>query len=728
MRYPVAVLRALAWIGLSLFALTSCAAGEYTVVVRFETPTLAAQVERLEVHLVESCGALATTGADPIGPIQTLDLRRGGTTTTFSAIAAGTYGLYARGYDGATCQVVGAGCDTVSVEAGGEGELIVTVLSIAGPLCPAGMPCTAGVCGVMDAGVPDGGMDTGVDAPMDTAVPCSCVDCAGCDDAGACIADNALCGAGEYCDLIGGCTMGTPCSSDAECIDDGNPCTSVACDIGLGICVPTAMMDGTACDDSGTAGQCRAGACCTGCWDGGACVGGDAVAACGAGGERCMGCDDANVCTADGCNAGACENPPVAGSCPGGECTGGACCTGCIGGGGTCESGDTAAACGAGGASCAACDDAACPPESCGAGGVCAPLGATSVDIRRRSVFAVAPDGTLWVWGDNFYGELGLGDTMDRSSPVQLGTDTDWAQMSAGRRHVCGVKTSGQLWCWGAGQGSGRLGLGAVDASRVPMRVGTDSDWSMVTSGTEHTCAVKTGGTLWCWGDDRAGRAGAGTGMILTTPTRVGAESDWTFVDLRSDHTCAVRGAGLLYCWGLNSEGQLGTGGGGNESAPARVGTDTDWRSVATGGSVTAGGGFSCGLKMDGSRWCWGQNGFLRRYGSGVGGSETSPLRIDAGPWRSIALASQHGCGIQMDRSLWCWGANDQGQTGASGGVVGTPTRVGAATNHASVGAGSDSSCSAATTGAVVCFGNNSEGQLGNGGGGGGSMPVRACL
>ncbi len=718
------MLRHAAWLLLAfVLLLVSCSGGEYSIVVRFESPALADQVDRVEVFLVDSCGTLAETGAAPGSPVGRLDLRRGTTTTTFSAVSAGSYGLYGRGFDGATCQVVAAGCSTVTLEAGGSGELVVTLETINGPLCPSGMRCAAGVCGVADAQVPDGGMmDATTDAPVDTSVACSCVSCATCDDAGACIADDTACDSGMYCDLAMGCVTGDPCSSDSDCPDDGNTCTNVGCDLGRGICVPAAVVDGTACTDStGANGRCRASVCCTGCWDGGACIAGTDDAQCGNGGDRCAGCDDGNPCTADSCTgAGRCTTTPTAGTCPGGTCAGGTCCTGCVEGT-SCASGDTVAQCGAAGATCMACDVSACPPERCAAG-ACMPLGATSVDLRRFSVLAIAPDGSLWAWGANTTGQLGLGDTVDRNTPTQVGSDTDWAQASEGRDHACAVKSGGELFCWGDGADGG-TGLGSPADTTVPTRVGSDSDWSMVSCGTRHSCAIKTDGSLWCWGE-----AMNGSGTSTLVPAQVGFRTDWSMVDTRSEHTCGIRGGGMLYCWGDNSDGQLGIGGTTSRERPDRVGFMTSWQTVATGGSGISR-AFTCALQTDGSRWCWGHNGVRHRYGDGFGSIDsTTPIRIDAGPWRSLALGGTHGCAIAMDRGLYCWGDNTELATGHSGGSsTPMPAQVGADTNYTAVGAGSASTCAVKSTGAIVCFGQNADGELGRPGTASLS-PVRACL
>jgi alpha-tubulin suppressor-like RCC1 family protein len=85
-----------------------------------------------------------------------------------------------------------------------------------------------------------------------------------------------------------------------------------------------------------------------------------------------------------------------------------------------------------------------------------------------------------------------------------------WSNISAGGSHTCGVRTSGELDCWGA-NGSGQLGDGTTDDRTSPVRVGTASDWETVSCGIEHSCALKANGMLYCWGDNVHGQVGDGT-------------------------------------------------------------------------------------------------------------------------------------------------------------------------------------------------------------------------
>ncbi len=109
---------------------------------------------------------------------------------------------------------------------------------------------------------------------------------------------------------------------------------------------------------------------------------------------------------------------------------------------------------------------------------------------------AVKTDGTLWAWGDNTYGQLGDGTTIDHSSPVQVGTATNWAAVGAGQYHTVAVKTDGTLWAWGDNT-FGQLGDGTTTNHATPVQVGTATNWASAAGGYGHTVAVKTDGTVW---------------------------------------------------------------------------------------------------------------------------------------------------------------------------------------------------------------------------------------
>jgi alpha-tubulin suppressor-like RCC1 family protein len=147
------------------------------------------------------------------------------------------------------------------------------------------------------------------------------------------------------------------------------------------------------------------------------------------------------------------------------------------------------------------------------------------------ATLAIKTDGTLWSWGYNVDGALGLGDRTDRSSPVQVGALTNWAYVNVrGANRVLAIKTDGTLWAWG-GNASGVLGLGNTTSYSSPKQVGSLTNWSKLEvsdSFSANFClAIKTDKTLWAWGNGANGRLGLGNTTSYSSPKQVGGLTDW---------------------------------------------------------------------------------------------------------------------------------------------------------------------------------------------------------
>jgi alpha-tubulin suppressor-like RCC1 family protein len=152
----------------------------------------------------------------------------------------------------------------------------------------------------------------------------------------------------------------------------------------------------------------------------------------------------------------------------------------------------------------------------------------------------------------------------------QVNPATTWIAVDPGGAHTCSTRIDGTLWCWGNNY-AGQLGLGDTTLRTRPTQVGTATGWSHVESGYNDTCAVRDPGTLWCWGFNVNGELGVGDATTRSSPTQVGAATMWTKTAPDDLHTCAVRGDGSLWCWGNNKAGQLGVGTRSMETAPRQV-------------------------------------------------------------------------------------------------------------------------------------------------------------
>ena len=232
-----------------------------------------------------------------------------------------------------------------------------------------------------------------------------------------------------------------------------------------------------------------------------------------------------------------------------------------------------------------------------------------SVSAGEAFSCAVRSTGRLYCWGGDINGELGKGSARrDRATPGQVsGKRTDWKQVSAGQNHACGLRTTGRLYCWGAN--GGRLGNGELDPTGVPVQVaGGLTDWASVDTGSGHTCALRTSRRLFCWGSDAVGQLGDGaSGDPRLTPGQViGGARDWSRVTLGGLHTCAVKTSGRAYCWGVDLYGKLGDGDPLAGSAQPRqlVGGATDWRIIDSSGNSR----HTCATTSARRLYCWGAN------------------------------------------------------------------------------------------------------------------------
>ena len=323
--------------------------------------------------------------------------------------------------------------------------------------------------------------------------------------------------------------------------------------------------------------------------------------------------------------------------------------------------------------------------------------------------------GRGFCFGANVDGALGSGDVATRLSPARLLTPVSFDVLSAGENHMCGLEHgTGAIWCWGY-NASGQLGIGDVTARDVPTQVPMPARAIVLAAGYNHTCAIAVDRSLWCWGDNtegQLGRADAAGSPNALSPVRVGASSDWLDVSGGQGHTCAIESPGSMWCWGRNTQSETGTDPSTIQlRAPKQTGMFADWTSVDVGQDS------SCGIRSDGSLWCWGDNSFGQLGSDPSGMAITEPVRVGAGvDWAQISIDTFSACALKGDRSLWCWGRNAEGQLGLGDTRDRyVPTQVGSITAWTSMSVGRFHACAGQAGGRISCTGENSSGQLGLG-------------
>lgn len=285
--------------------------------------------------------------------------------------------------------------------------------------------------------------------------------------------------------------------------------------------------------------------------------------------------------------------------------------------------------------------------------------------------FALKTDNTLWTWGDNTFGQLGLGDATVRRFPVRLGSEFFWKQLACGLLHSAAIKSNGTIWTWGRNE-SGQLGLGNLadsTSNRSPNIIGSDINWRYVACGGSQTFAIKNDGTLWAWGKNNTGQLGLGNTTTTTSPTQVGTDTNWKLVSAGREHTIALKTDGSLWSWGRNKDsanppidGLLGLGSSGISdtiSTPTQIGSDYNWKYISCGGYHSA------AIKKDGSLWTWGRNDFGQ-----LGLSDTNfrdvPTQVtqysgffelaDGFGWKQVSCGDLHTLGLRLNASAWEWG------------------------------------------------------------------------
>ena len=287
-----------------------------------------------------------------------------------------------------------------------------------------------------------------------------------------------------------------------------------------------------------------------------------------------------------------------------------------------------------------------------------------AVALRAGTGSSTTTGGTLWAWGLNTNGQLGLGDQTNRSVPTQVGKDATWVGVWAGKSHVVALKTDGTLWAWGR-NAEGQLGDLTTTVRTAPVKVGgTDktntNTYISASAGGTHTLAILKDGSLYSWGDNTNGQLGnaATSTTPVPTPAKIGSLT-YLAVSAGANHSVAIDTTGKLWAWGSNSSGQLGNNSnGGTVNAPTQITTDSDWTIISAGGAHTL------AVRSNGALWAWGANSD-GQLGDGSGIDQISPIQVGTDrTWISISAGANHSAGLKADNSLWTWGRNTDGQLG----------------------------------------------------------------
>lgn len=314
-----------------------------------------------------------------------------------------------------------------------------------------------------------------------------------------------------------------------------------------------------------------------------------------------------------------------------------------------------------------------------------AALGADVVSVwgGARGTIILKSDGTVWTWGANFNGKLGIG--IDPSSysrslvPLEVhgagnaGYLNSISAVMGGEIHNVALKSDGTVWSWGWNS-LGQLGTGTTNDAHSPVQTGLTAVpplTSVVKLGGRpyFTLAVKSDGTIWAWGMNRSGQMGNGTvnptpGPQVTVPVQVSNSSPGGAVNQPLQVTCgytygaALATNGTVWTWGTGGFGQLGAGPITTSYTPIQV---TGLSNVT---AISSGWAHMLALRLDGTVWSWGLNAH-GELGDGTSISRSNAVQVlNVSNIVSVSGGDDHSSALAADGTVWKWGQNDVGELG----------------------------------------------------------------
>ena len=318
---------------------------------------------------------------------------------------------------------------------------------------------------------------------------------------------------------------------------------------------------------------------------------------------------------------------------------------------------------------------------------------------------AIKTDYSLWCWGRNDYGQVGIGTNVTTVIDTPQFIMDGVTKVSAGEFHTCAIKTDGTLWCWGRNL-YGQLGLGDTTDRYSPTYVTSISNLVDVSAGSKHTCALKSDRTLWCWGDNSTYQLGLGDTTDRYSPVQV--TGNIVQVSAGYDHTCAIDTNDNVWCWGADDIGQVGNGGGSGDSPVTKP------VQVFSGGmQISAGYRATCLVTTNNLLYIWGSSNDSKWYNNGYYGTRYSPFQL-ASSIQYCSVGYWHHCRIASNNTLFCAGDDEQGQVGNGGGFAGYTYSYNVLSDVLQVSAGYWHTCAIKIDRSLWCWGDNGWGQLGN--------------
>lgn len=343
-----------------------------------------------------------------------------------------------------------------------------------------------------------------------------------------------------------------------------------------------------------------------------------------------------------------------------------------------------------------------------------------SITGGQRNTCAVYDDGTMQCWGFNNSRQVGDGTTNPASTPVDVINVTTATKAEFGHGHTCALLADTTVTCWGYNS-DGQIGRGVIGGGNYDPgpSVIDSSDLTLsgvieISSGRYSTCALKSNGTVWCWGKNASGQLGNASLVDSAKAVQVTGLSNITQISVGQEFACALNSSKEVHCWGENIAGQIG-----DQNAPLDVSTahKISWLEDVT--YIAANGYNTCALFTDTTVGCWGQQiwGELGYFHTDY--AKSTPQLVSAITSGSrVHSSNYHSCAIVSGGSIQCWGLGENGKLGNNSSVdQNSPVSVvGLTAAPTDIRVGWQHSCALLSNSTVECWGSDDYGQMGNAG------------
>jgi alpha-tubulin suppressor-like RCC1 family protein len=361
------------------------------------------------------------------------------------------------------------------------------------------------------------------------------------------------------------------------------------------------------------------------------------------------------------------------------------------------------------------------------------------IDAGAASTCAVRAAGWAFCWGDDQLGQIANGPgQIDSNVPSRVtpaaGDELAFVQLTVGGSHVCGIAdrfragaTARVVVCWGSNLSGQALGAGTqYDVAESYAAPPVGEQWTAISGGLSHTCALTTAGSVYCWGANGTGQLGQGDTDNRDAPTLVALPNDAvaTKIAAGQGHTCVITDAAALICWGAGNQGQLGNGGVDNVGDDELLSAGNAVIALPGGRTATAvasGNDHTCVVMNDGAVTCWGFAG-QGRLGDGANTGNVLappvPVALPSGSTaQAVAAGGSHSCALLADSTVTCWGGNADGKIGIGTDVdqrtPGPKVQLPGAQLARSITTGDSHTCVLTSGDDPVCWGSNVAGRSG---------------